>query len=111
MVGQDPSTDVLGLSCSSSEWPAALGVSASFLEVLGESVLERTVWSLVQSGINPIVVVADDTLGPQLATLPTALVELDLAHSPVDIWCVAERTLRRMAEQGIDKVLLIRAGS
>ena len=77
-------------------------------EVLGQSVLERTLMRLRKSGIRPITVIG----GPVLSFLPSNPgVRFIIAANSFAHWPAAQRTLRAQSAQGIDTVLMIGLGA
>jgi hypothetical protein len=77
-------------------------------EVLGQSVLDRTVARLRNAGIRTISVIG----GPNLSSLPANRdVEIIVAGNSFARWPAAQRTLREQSTQGIETVLMIGLGA
>jgi hypothetical protein len=77
-------------------------------EVLGQSVLDRTVACLRNAGVRTISVIG----GPSLSSLPANRdVEIIVAGNSFARWPTAQRTLREQSAQGIEIVLMIGLGA
>ena len=78
------------------------------VEVLGQSVLERTVTLLRQEGIKAISVIAEANF---VSPMPAHDLEITIARQASDCWSVATRTLKRHAAQGVEDVLVMGLGA
>ena len=77
-------------------------------EVLGHSVLDRTVARLRNAGVRTISVIG----GPSLSSLPSNRdVDIIIAGNSFARWPAAQRTLREQSTQGIETVLVIGLGA
>lgn len=77
------------------------------VEILGQSVLERTIHRLQQAGVNLIDVVAQDGLAGLVTSQYSPAVGLRPVDSEGDSWFVADRLLKEQAMRGAEHVLLI----
>ena len=87
------------------------GVPTAAFEVLGESVLQRTITRLQGDGIRDITVIIDDSLSMLAAQLPTQSIEVGLVHRPIDVWFAADRKFDEYIENGAEMVLVMRLGA
>jgi hypothetical protein len=87
------------------------GLPLACHDVLGQSVLHRTILVLRRAGIQAISVLTDDLLADLVPELPTQSVEIGLVRRPVDLWYAAERRLEKYLHCGITTALLIRLGT
>ena len=85
------------------------GCSIPCLEVLGQSVLHRTIGRLLRSGVQPITVVADGAMASLVPRLAARFVAFDASSS--DSWPSVESTFAEYAHRGVETVLLIRLGA
>jgi NDP-sugar pyrophosphorylase family protein len=81
------------------------------LQVLGESILERSIDCLRRSGVETISIVMEDTLSYLAPGLASRFVEIRLISKPAEVWLAAKRELAEHAAQGILETLLIRLGA
>ena len=90
------------------EQPEPLRRPIVFAEVLGQSVLERTLVRLRKAGIRPITVIG----GPGLSSLPSNRdVHTIVAENSFTRWPAARQILKEQSAQGIETVLLIALGA
>lgn len=80
-------------------------------DVLGRSVLQRTISNLQNQGISPITVIAGDELSYLVPTLPTQSLEVSLVHRPAKAGVAAVRSLAEYVSKGVDTALLMRLGA
>jgi hypothetical protein len=78
----------------------------SCTEVLGQSVLERTLVGLRWAGIEAISVIAGASLLPLLRARDLEII----AGLSNDRWSIAERTLTQHAEQGVEDIVVMGVG-
>jgi hypothetical protein len=83
------------------------GSPLSCFDVLGESVLQRTVQSLKRNGVWPIRVIATEDLP---VSAPSDDVEFTLAPHPLDIWFAVEHLWSQFVDQGVEIVMVSRLG-
>jgi hypothetical protein len=76
-------------------------------DLLGRSLLLRTISQLQSEGVDPITVVANETLMKQVPNLPVEAIEISLARRPATVWLAANRAIANHAESGIEQVLLV----
>lgn len=82
--------------------------SITCVEILGQSVLDRTVARLRNAGIRTISVIG----GPSLLALPKNRdVEIIVAGRSFERWPAAQHTLREQGAQGIETVLMMGLGA
>ncbi len=80
----------------------------AWVEVLGRSVLDRTVTRLQKAGVKNIFVMASSGC----TSLPEArAVRITIAETLRERWSAAERTLRKQAQRGVRTVLLAELGA
>lgn len=93
----------------SCQTPDKLAGPTACLEILGQSVLDRTIRTLQQAGVKAITVVAEDQWSP-LFTPATERTKINLAAPPTSLWSAAICTIRQYVQQGADTVLVRRLG-
>jgi hypothetical protein len=82
--------------------------SIACAEVMGKSVLERTVSRLHKAGIRTISVIG----GPSVPALPVnSDIEITVADSSFARWLAAQQTLREQGIRGLETVLIIGLGA
>lgn len=83
-------------------------VPLACVEILGQSVLDRTVARLKRAGVGNIFVIASSGC----TSLPeTRSAKITVAEKLRERWSAAERTLRKQAQRGIRTVLLAELGA
>lgn len=87
--------------------PAAGPISC--WEILGPSVLERTIVRLQRAGLKAITVVAEDQWSFLLPP-STRQTRVNLAAQPTSLWSTARRAVKECLQQGADTVLLLKIG-
>jgi len=87
------------------------GIPMAAFDVLGESILQRTITRLQRDGVRDITIVVDDSLSMLATQLPTRTIEVGLVHRPIDVWFAADRKFAEYIENGADMVVLMRPGA
>jgi NDP-sugar pyrophosphorylase family protein len=80
------------------------------IEVLGQSVLERTIQMLHRAGIAAVTVVANENLSPLLSAQATRQIDVTLVRRLGDLRFAAECILREYAEQGVETGFVLEIG-
>jgi hypothetical protein len=80
------------------------------MDVLGASVLARTVQRFEQAGVHTIAVMGAEVLSNFAGTLPTDRVEIGLVYRQAHLWAATERRITQFANLGVDALLLQRLG-
>ena len=83
-------------------------VPISCVEILGRSVLERTVSRLRQAGIQSIAVISGTSF---VSSSPGRDLEIAMAVHPDDRWATAMRKLKEHAAQGVEEIFVIELGA
>lgn len=87
------------------------GCPIAYLDILGQSMLDRTVRQLLHAGVEAITTVVDDGLSPAVKMPISPGREVRLLSQPHSLWATAECALREYVEQGAKAVLLMRLGA
>jgi hypothetical protein len=87
------------------------GLPMACHDVLGQSVLHRTILGLLRAGIQAVSVLTDDCPAGLAPELLTPSVEIGRGRRPVDLWHAAERRLEKYVQCGVTTALLIRLGA
>ena len=91
------------------------GTPISCLELLGCSVLQRTIKRLAQGGVTAFTVLTEAGLAPinlrPTPGWPKQTIELYSLNSPSDIWPLVGRTIHSFAAKGVDNIVLMRLGA
>lgn len=83
-------------------------VPSAWVEILGQSVFERTVTRLRQAGINATSVIAEAGF---VSPMPACGLEINIAREAGDCWSIAARTLKKQAAQGVKDILVMDLGA
>jgi carbonic anhydrase/acetyltransferase-like protein (isoleucine patch superfamily) len=81
------------------------------IEVLGQSLLQRTISRLHGDGIRDVAIISDRSLSSLIHSQLPGNTDLILVNRPTDVWSAAQRTFAEFAENGAESVLLIRLGA
>lgn len=94
------------------------GTPISCLEILGRSVLQRTIERLTEGGITTFTLLTEAGAtqvsarpDSEKTKWPKQKIDVYSLNSPADIWPLVERTVRSLAANGIEKVFLMRLGA
>ena len=90
------------------EGPSRPESSLACVEILGQSVLDRTIARLLQEGVRAISVI---TRRGCTSSRYSRKVEITTTETQKDRWQLAERALRKHAGQGPEAVLVIKLGA
>jgi carbonic anhydrase/acetyltransferase-like protein (isoleucine patch superfamily) len=108
VINDRPSSTGLMEDCAPQERREPARGSITCAEILGQSVLDRTVTRLRNAGIRTVSVIG----GPFLPSLPENRdVEIIVAGRSFERWPAAQQTLREQGAQGIETVLMIGLGA
>ncbi len=110
VVGTDASTSGRDSGLSDSHENLA-GHPLASIEVLGQSLLQRTVSRLHADGFRDIAVISERSLSTLIHSQLPGNTDLILVNRPTDVWSAAQRTFAEFAENGVESVLLIRLGA
>jgi NDP-sugar pyrophosphorylase family protein len=81
------------------------------IEVLGQSLLERSISRLQRDGIRDIAVLADRSLSTLIRSQLTRNTDTVLVNSPANLWSAAQRKFDECVERGVDLIVLMRLGA
>jgi len=99
-------------SCGSMTEPGMLGKSPmACIELLGQSVVDRTVQKLRADGVKLITVVVRDEFSHLARTSTSETATIRPVALRTDLWSVAECVLREYVQHGVELVLLSRLGA
>ena len=110
VVGPNASTSGRDSGLSDSHENLA-GHPLASIEVLGQSLLQRTVSKLHGDGFRDIAVISDRSLSTLIHSQLPGSTDLILVNRPTDIWSAAQRTFAEFVENGAESVLLVRLGA
>jgi NDP-sugar pyrophosphorylase family protein len=93
------------------EPPEALaGLPIAALDVLGQSVLHRTISRVQRAGVHRVAVLVDDRLSDLTPEPHARSIEIEVIHHSADLWYAAEKKMAELAH-GAAKILVIRLGA
>jgi len=81
------------------------------VELLGKSILQRTISRLEHYGLNDISIVADGNLSSLISSQLPRKVQADFVREPMDVWTAAQKKFGDLKEKGSEVVVLIRMGA
>ena len=81
------------------------------IEVLGQTLLQRSVSRLQRHGVRDIAVLADHSLSTLIRSQHTRSTDMVLVNDPMDLWPAAQRKFAEYVENGVDSVVLMRLGA
>lgn len=88
-----------------------LGLPVSLIDVLGSSVLQRTIDSLHDNGIEDVTVIADFDQQQAVSMNGTVIQNASIIESDDDIWSTAEKAYRSALHGSAAYILLIRVNA
>jgi NDP-sugar pyrophosphorylase family protein len=109
VVGQGPQRHWAGVSWEYPTEPGVLGENPIVcLELLGQSVLDRTIQKLLRDGVKLVTVVIREEFSHLARTSEIQGARIHSVPPEIDLWSAAECTLREYVDEGLDLVLLTR---
>jgi carbonic anhydrase/acetyltransferase-like protein (isoleucine patch superfamily) len=91
------------------------GTPISCLELLGCSVLQRTIKRLAQGGVTAFTILTEAGLAPinlrPTPGWPKQTIEIYSLNSPSDVWPLVRRTIHSFADKGVDNIVLMKLGA